>query len=164
MALILNIQFLPHELHQYIKEHIHIHTPSIIFIAQPLELLLVVRATLIPFHHTIKLALDLAPQLLDLGMLVARREFCPQRVEVNLAQINLTAGIVSWGFSNDISPGCDRGTHKFLYISHHRCDIWLPCEETDSCRESREDTCQCPVHAGRWMGQHRLVELRNVPC
>src|SRR5260370_19982921 len=33
MALILNIQFLPHELYQPLKEHIHIHTPGIIFIS-----------------------------------------------------------------------------------------------------------------------------------
>ncbi len=29
----LNIQFLPHELYQPLKEHIHIHTPGIIFIS-----------------------------------------------------------------------------------------------------------------------------------
>ena len=33
MALILNIQLLPHELYQPLKEHIHIHTPGIIFIS-----------------------------------------------------------------------------------------------------------------------------------
>jgi len=32
-ALILNIQLLPHKLYQPLKEHIHIHTPGIIFIS-----------------------------------------------------------------------------------------------------------------------------------
>src|SRR5947199_6245492 len=130
LALILNIQFLPHELYQPLKEHIHIHTPSIIFIDQPLELLLVIPATLIPLHHTIKLALDLASQLLDLGMFVARRKFFPQRLEVNLAQVNLATAIISNGFANNIILRCDRSTHKSLYIPHHRSDIWLPCEQT----------------------------------
>ena len=88
MSLLFLIQF-SGKLHQFLEEQLDIRTACIVLVDHLLEAFLVVHPALIQLQHALEFAGDGPTQLLCLYVLARPFEMRPQRIKIDLAEINI---------------------------------------------------------------------------